>query len=202
MKKNEFTLLTLACCLSLLTACSPDDARLNQLSDLNSAVGVASNTMNSLDKSNANADGSITKDTVMDAFSKQYASDLNNEKSLTHLGPMGVNAQADGSFATFADTNNNQIKDEGEKELFKVEADAENNRLVASNENGVTEQPHSFMGSGFLMGMLMGNMLSRQRATGANPASRKATPRRSSGFGKSTPSARSRAGSGSHASGK
>lgn len=206
MKKIEFGTLTLGCCLAFLAACSPSDSQnTSSLADLNSALGVASNTMTSFEK---NTSG-VTQDNAMDRFSKDYSMNLNNNPSLSHLGPMGVKPESDGSFLTYADSNNNQIKDVGEKELFKLEADAENDRLVASNEDGVAEQPQGMgMGTGFLMGMLLSNMMGRQRATGANPASRKATPKRAStgsaskSKGSPLSSARSRAGSGSHASGK
>jgi len=171
---------------------------------MNKALEVASTTMTSLDKSTTSANSTVSKETVIADFSKKYAEELNKDPKLAHLKPIGVVPEADGSFSAYTDKNNNQIKDIDEKTLFKVEADAKNGRLLASNEAGVAEQPHSFMGGGFFMGMLMGNLLSRQRMTGANPARRKAgpAPRRSSSFNKRQPSARSRAGSGSHASGK
>jgi hypothetical protein len=60
-----------------------------------------------------------------------------------------------------------------------------------------------FSGSGLIMGMLLGNMMSRQRATGTNPAAKRATPKRSASKSKSSfGSAKSRVGSGSHSSGK
>ena len=173
---------------------------------------MASNTITALDKSNINADSAINKENVTGAFSQIYADQLNKDPQLAHLRPIGVIANQDGSFSAFTDKNQNRVKDPDEKELFKLEADTKNGRLVASNEKAVAEQPHSFMGSGFFMGMLLGNMLSRQRMTGANPASRRATPRprksssafkkSSSGFRRTSPSARSRAGSGSFSSGK
>ena len=208
MKKHNITIITMSCCLAFLSACNGNDSQnTSSLAGLNSALGVASNTMSSMDKTTTAESKTVNKENVMDTFSKQYASNLNKEPSLASYGPMGVSAEKDGSFTTFADANKNNVKDAGEKNLFKVEADTENNRLVASNEEGVAEQSHSFMGSGFFMGMLLGNMLGGQRSMGVNPARRKATPSRSKGFGKSgfnknSPSARSRAGSGSHASGK
>ncbi|MEE9444089.1 MAG: hypothetical protein V3V19_00350 [Cocleimonas sp.] len=205
MKKANITLISMTCCIAFLSACNGNDSQnTSSLAGLNSALGIASNTMTSMDKTTSADSATVNKDNVMESFSKKYASNLNNEPSLASYGPMGVTAEKDGSFKTFSDTNKNNIKDAGEKDLFKVEADAENNRLVASNEEGVAEQSHSFMGSGFFMGMLLGNMLGGQRSMGVNPARRKATPKRSSVFNKSksSPSARSRAGSGSHASGK
>ena len=204
MKLNIIS-LSAACCLTLLVACSPNDSQnTSSLADMNKALEVASTTMTSLDKSTTSANSTVSKETVIADFSKKYAEELNKDPKLAHLKPIGVVPEADGSFSAYTDKNNNQIKDIDEKTLFKVEADAKNGRLLASNEAGVAEQPHSFMGGGFFMGMLMGNLLSRQRMTGANPARRKAgpAPRRSSSFNKRQPSARSRAGSGSHASGK
>jgi len=197
--------ISAACCLSLLVACSPSDSQnTSSLADMNKALDVASTTMTSLDKTTSDTNSSMTKETVIADFSKKYAEELNKDPKLAHLKPIGVVPEADGSFSAYTDKNNNQIKDIDEKTLFKVEADAKNGRLLASNEAGVAEQPHSFMGGGFFMGMLMGNLLSRQRMTGANPSRRKAgaAPRKSTGFNKRAPSARSRAGSGSHASGK
>ncbi len=196
MKMKNYTLLTLACSLALLTAC--DNSKSTMLDDLNRSLAVASNTMNSFEDSGSD----VTNENAMNVFSKNYATNLNSEQSLNHLGPMGVQAEKDGSFTAFSDTNKNQVKDSDENGIFKLEADGQNNRLVASTDSEVAEQPQMGMGTGLLMGMLMGNMMSRQRATGVNPASRRATPKRSSGFGKTTSSARSRAGSGSHASGK
>jgi hypothetical protein len=203
MKKLNITLISMTCCIAFLSACNGSDSQnTSSLAGLNSALGVASNTMTSMDKSTSADSTTVNKENVMDEFSKKYASNLNKEASLASYGPMGVKAEKDGSFSTFADANKNNMKDAGEKDLFKIEADTENNRLVASNEEGVTEQPHSFMGSGFFMGMLLGNMLGGQRNMGVNPAKRKATSSKRSAFSKNTASARSRAGSGSHASGK
>lgn len=197
MKRNEFGMITAALCLSLLAACSPNDSQnTSSFADLNKALDVASTTMNDFEK---NGDA-VNKDNAMDVFSNNYASNLNKDQSLSHLGTMGVKPETDGSFVAFADTNTNKVKDADEKDLFKLEADAENQRLVASDESTVAEQPYSGMMNGFLMGMLLSNMMGRQRATGTRPSSRRATPPRSAS--RSAPRAKSRAGSGSHASGK
>ena len=203
-KKIKLGIMSISaiCCLSLLSACSPNDSQnSSSLADMNRALEVASTTMTTMDKTTTSSNSTVTKETAMNDFSKKYAEKLNNDPKLDKYKPMGVAAEADGSFSAYTDANNNQMKDADEKTIFKLEADAKNGRLVASNEAGVAEQPYSFMGGGFFMGMLLGNMLSRQSMTGANPASRKATPR-SARSTRTAPSARSRAGSGSHASGK
>lgn len=190
--------------LFLLVSCSPNDSQNNSsLESMNRALEVASSTMTTMDKTTSPENTTVTKASVMDDFSKKYADKLNNDPKMAKYKPIAVIPEADGSFSAYTDANNNQIKDADEKILFKLEADTKNGRLVASNEAGVAEQPHSFMGGGFFMGMLLGNMLSRQRMTGANPSARRATPkaRKSPGF-RQSPNARSRVGSGSHASGK
>ncbi len=195
-----------ACCFSLLVACSPGDSQnTSSLEAMNRALEDASSTMTRMDQTISPDNSAVTQATVMNDFSKKYAEKLNNDPKMAKYKPIGVAPEADGSFSVYTDANKNQIKDADEKVIFKLEADAQNGRLLASNEAGVAEQPHSFMGGGFFMGMLLGNMLGRQRMTGANPSARRATPppRRTkpSPF-RQSPSARSRAGSGSHASGK
>ena len=199
MKKRHITSLTATFCLSMLTACSPQDSQnTSSFANLNKALDVASNTMTSFE---SNGD-KVNKDNAMDVFSKDYATNLNNTQELAKLGPIGVKPAQDGSFVAFSDANKNNAQDEGEKELFKLEADAENQRLIASDGETVTERPHSGMMNGFIMGMLLSNMMGRQRSAGVNPARKRATPppRKSSAF--RSPSAKSRSGSGSHASGK
>jgi len=202
--KTIFSVATFTFGLSLLTACSPESSN-SSLDDLKNSLSAASNSMSSFEQHGSE----VTKENAMDVFAKDYAKKLNSDPALAHQRPIEVKPGKDGSFIAYSDVNKNQIQDANEKDLVKLEFDAENKRLVASNEEGVSEQPFSGMGTGLLMGMLMGNMLSRQRMTGANPASKRATPRRSASPSKNqaqnrspSQSMRSRAGSGSHASGK
>lgn len=202
MKTIRLKVASITCSLALLAACTPSSDNTSSLAELNRALDVASNTMNSFEQKNTGTDGAVNKDNVMDVFSKDYAENLNKDQPLAHLGPLGVKAEADGSFSAYSDKNKNNTQDAGEKDVFKLEVDAQNDRLLASNEEAVQEQPQMGMGTGLLMGMLLGNMMSRQRMTGANPASKKATPRTRTAAPKKSNTMRSRAGSGSHASGK
>ncbi|MEE9310754.1 MAG: hypothetical protein V3U64_07005 [Cocleimonas sp.] len=180
-----------------LTAC---DQKKSATADLDRVLGVASNSMTSFETKNSSNMEALNEGNVMDKFSSSYASNLNASQPPIHTGPIGVKSEKDGSFAGFDDKNNNGVKDEGEKDIFKLEVDTENNRLVASDDGVVRES--GFSGSGLIMGMMIGNMLSRQRATGARPAMRKATPKRTAPKKSSFGSAKSRVGSGSHSSGK
>ena len=178
----------------LLAGCEKKSAT----ADLDRVLGVTSESLTKFENTSDVSSSDINKDNVMSKFSGSYAKDLNAAQPPLNAGPIGVNSQTDGSLLGFDDKNNNQVKDEGEKDLFKMEVDTENNRLVASSEGEVREQ--GFSGSGLLMGMLIGNMLSRQRATGANPAARRATPKRASSV--KSNSFKSRSGSGSFSRGK
>jgi hypothetical protein len=161
--------------------------------DLDQVLNVASSSLDSMED-----DTGVTKDNAMDKFAATYSQDLNRSEPALHSGAVGVVSNSDGSFDGFADDNNNAQKDEGEKDLFKLEIDSENSKLIASDETAVRDQ--GFSGSGLIAGMLIGSMLSRQRSAGRTPAGGRATTSKAA-YKKST-SARSRAGSGSHSRGK
>jgi len=160
-----------------------------QRADLDQVLNVASNTLDTFESST-----DVNKDNAMDKFAGSYAQNLNTSQPAISSSAVGIVSNTDGSFDAFADANNNSIKDSGEQDLFNLEIDSENNRLIASDETAVRDS--HFSGTGLLAGMLIGSMLSRQRAAGKNPASKKATSK------SAYKSARSRAGSGSHSSGK
>lgn len=155
---------------------------------LDQALGIASSTVKEFEDTT-----DVNQSNAMEKFAAKYNTGLNSAQPPISANPIGVESQANGAILSFDDENSNGIRDEGEKDLFTMEVDSENNRLVATTEG--ESRDTGFSGSGLLMGMMIGNMLSRQRATGTNPAARKATAR-------GTPSARSRSGSGSHSRGK
>lgn len=176
------------CSTMLLAGC---DQTKSATADLDRVLGIASDSMTKFEGAT-----DVNENNVMDKFSSSYQHNLNAVQPPIHNGTIGVIPEKDGSLLSFDDKNNNKIQDAGEQDLFKLEVDSENNRLVASSEDEVRES--GFSATGLLMGMLIGNMLTRQRATGANPAAKRATPRKAA----AAPSAKSRAGSGSHSRGK
>ena len=155
--------------------------------DLDQALNVAAESLVQFENSNAD----ITEQNAMDEFAVVYTNALNASQPAIHTGPVGVAPKADGSFSVFDDPNSNKLADSGEKELFLVEVDEENGRLVASAESYVRDR--GFSGGGLLMGYLIGSMLGRQKSSGATPGQKKASPKMS---------AKQRAGSGSHSRGK
>ncbi len=156
---------------------------------LDRALGIASDTASDFENT-----PDVTEANALEKFAVKYNEGLNAAEPPINPNPLGVAAQENGALLSFDDVNKNGIQDEGEKSLFLMEVDSENNRLVATNREESRES--GFSGSGLLMGYMIGSMLSRQRATGTSPAARKTTAR-------GTPSrARSRSGSGSHSRGK
>ncbi len=182
---GKLTALTLFTSM-VLTGCGMQSAPEPRV-DLDRVMTIAGETMNSFD---ARATG-VSESNAMGEFSVLLGYDLNDAQPPLFDGQIGVAAQEDGSLMGFNDADGNTTQESGEDELFKVEVDTENNRLLASSEGAVQERGFSM--GGLFMGMMLGNMLSRQRTSGVNPAARKATP---------ASSARSRAGSGSHSVGK
>jgi len=155
---------------------------------LDQVLGIASNTVKDFENT-----ADVNQDNAMEKFAVKYNEGLNAAEPPIHSSTLGTVAHQNGSLLSFDDLNSNGIQDEGENSLFMMEVDSENKQLVATDRE--ESRSSGFSGSGLLMGMMIGNMLSRQRATGTNPAARRTTAR-------GTPSARKRSRSGSHSRGK
>ncbi len=155
---------------------------------LDRILGVASDTANNFENT-----PDVNEDNALEKFAEKYNDSLNAAEPPLHASTLGTRARENGSLLSFDDLNANGKQDPGEDSLFMMEVDGQNNQLIATNQE--ESRQSGFSGSGLLMGYMLGSMLSRQRATGTNPAARRATK-------KGTPSARRRAGSGSHSRGK
>ncbi len=125
-------------------------------------------------------------------FSEDLAVNYNSASPAIHAEKISVLPQQDASLIAFIDANANGDFDRDEA-LYMIEVDGENSRVIATSGSGAVSDSR-FSGTGLLTGMLIGSMLSRQRASGANPASKKTQSAKQA--------ARSRAGSGSHSRGK
>ena len=189
----------------LLFACSEKPT-----SDLDKILDITVKTMDKFQKTEdkfqktESTNASENSDDAMAKFATQLAKDINAADPKVSNKTIGIVPKLDGSYQGFADENENLIKDSGESELFKLEIDAENKRLIASSDGEVRTNPLLAMGAGFLAGMLVSKMLNRQKTAGVNPANKKSTPRGGArnAANSSNNSARSRSGSGSHATGK
>ena len=209
MKTTKLLISSTVLALSLLAGCSGGgDTR----ADLHRVMDIASTTMETF-KSDKEGDAALEE------FNKAFEKNLNSMKPEAHPGPVGVVLEKDGSFHGYEDKNDNRVKDSGESEIFKLEIDTENKRILASDGERVAD--HSIAGmmggmaAGLVAGMLIGSLLNRQRSAGVNTktlGNKQANTARGSGVSSkasgssnsssSSNSARSRAGSGSHSSGK
>jgi len=170
--------------------------------DLNRVSEIATDSAQTMSARTDINDG----DKAIEALREEFETKLNSSRPMVYPESyIAVTAEADGSFKGYSDVDNNHVQSAEEEELFKMELDSENQRVLASNPSGseTASSPFSGMMTGMLMGMMMGNLMGRQRSAGAKAAGRKANVQRpSKSAGKSSPSAKSRAGSGSHARGK
>jgi hypothetical protein len=209
MKTTKLLISSTVLALSLLAGCSGGgDSRVK--ADLHRVMDIASTTMETF-KSDKEGDAALGE------FNKEFEKNLNSMKPEAHPGPVGVLLEKDGSFHGYQDKNNNQAKDSDEPEIFKLEIDTENKRILASDGERVAD--HSIAGmmggmaAGLVAGMLLGSLLNRQRSSGVNTQALGnkqsntargggASSKTSGSSSSSSSSARSRAGSGSHSSGK
>jgi hypothetical protein len=206
-KTTRFLISSAILSLSLIagSGCSGGSDNSPVKTDLHRVMDIASTTMETF-KSDKEGDAALAE------FNKEFEKNLNSMKPEAYPGAVGVTLEKDGSFHGYHDKNSNQAKDSDEPEIFKLEIDTENKRILASDGQRVAD--HSIAGmmtglaGGLIAGMLIGSLLNRQRSAGVNTqamgnkqanTARGATGSSSSSNGSS---ARSRAGSGSHSTGK
>lgn len=95
-----------------------------------------------------------------------------NKQPAIYPKPVGITLLKDAKFEGFVDTNRNKTKDAGEDRIFTVEVDIERKRLIATDEGGQSVGSGlARAGTGFLAGMVIGSLLSRQRGAGVKPSS-------------------------------
>jgi hypothetical protein len=191
----------------LLAGCSSDSV---EVVDLNRVLDVMADT---LDQTQAkmgsefegNSEDPVVRQEYMEQFNVLYAENLNAAKLMST--PVGTSVQSDGSISGFNDPNQNMTMDGSERQIFIVEIDAERNRLIATDTQNGYHRDHGFSMAGLAAGMLIGHLLSRQRAagiTGSRFSNMTMSPKNyhSSAVQSAKTSARAKAGSGSFSQGK
>lgn len=108
-------------------------------------------------------------DQQLDSFAG-YMGEVMNSEPRMYPEPIGVRLEQDATFLGYADTNANGVQDDGEGKIFTVEVDEANRRLIATDVSGNATHT-GFSGTGLLAGVLIGSLLSRQRAAGVTAAS-------------------------------
>ncbi len=144
----------------------------------------------------SNAEGDVDE-AEMEMFTS-YLTDVMNASPAFYQGSIGMSLGADAMFTGYQDANQNKVRDSGEENIFTVELDVENERLIATDVSGNAVH-HRYSGSGLVTGLLIGRLLSRQSAAGIRRGSfnNRRTTSRASASG-----ARSRSRSGGSRSGK
>ena len=89
-----------------------------------------------------------------------------NENPKIHHRHIGVRLLKDFSFEGFEDRNQNSLKENSEKKLFKVEIDFDGKRLISSGSSAGTGYTSMGINNGFLTGMLMQRFSNHQRGAG------------------------------------
>ncbi|MCK5726286.1 MAG: hypothetical protein KAH22_05635 [Thiotrichaceae bacterium] len=209
---NKVLLAGLVFSVSTLVGCGQSPSSNIDLARVSTVAKTTLESMGSGEKK-GNADAAIAE------LREKFEKNLNSATPVIFSeGYVGVTSEKDGSFKGYHDANKNKAKDTGETDLFKIEIDGKNNRVLASNPQDTETESSSFSASGMMMGMmmgmLMGNLMNRQRSSGADPSQKKTTSTKnsssrssssnssSSRSSSSNSSARSRSGSGSHSRGK
>lgn len=202
MKKTTglITSATLASALLIVAGCSKSVEQ----ADLDRVLDVSYDTLYKFENGAEN-----TRDEhAMTAFEEKLRFNFLTANPPVHSGTVGINLKEDGSFEGFQDSNGNSEKDADEADLFVVEIDESNGRLIASDATGSGNvRDQHFSGTGLLTGFLLGSLLSRQRSAGIGRSAfsnKKSTPKAAakSASKSSSQSAKSRSGSGSHSFGK
>lgn len=121
------------------------------------------------------------------AFLKKFGEKLNQ----AHLipDPIGVTMAANGAIQGFVDKNKDGLKEgTGERELFKIQLDAERQRIIASDATNTYHRDHryGFSPTGLIMGYLLGSMLNRQQASGFDASRLGQTKMSPEGYHKTT----------------
>jgi hypothetical protein len=162
--------------------------------DLNLALDITVDTLHSY--SDSLGDQKPEGDAAFLGFAETLGTNYNLAQPPLYKEQIGVSPEADASLMAFSDTNMNRTWEDGEAILFKIEIDGEQSRIIASSNSGAVNE-HHFSGTSLLAGYLIGSMMSRQRGAGVTSkqlASKKPIS--------SQAAARTRAGSGSHSTGK
>lgn len=93
-------------------------------------------------------------------FANAFRINLNAAKLMSQ--PIGISVNDAGEIQGFTDTNNDNVQGSGEGQLFKIEIDAEGQRLIASDTSG-NHRDHRYRPRfGFFTGYMIGSMFNRQ----------------------------------------
>ena len=116
--------------------------------DLDRVMKITTQSMQQYEQTNLSGVEGKMDDLAMAQFSRDLADDLRMAQPPLYTGPIGIAVANDGSIQGYNDRNGNYLRETGEEDLFKIEIDSQNNRIIASNDGVVREQGMG-MGGGY-----------------------------------------------------
>lgn len=122
--------------------------------------------------------GEELTDEDMDGLADLLAMAYNTPEAVSSR-TVGVDFRTDGAFLGFDDRSGDNAQGAAEPDLFTVELDIENSRIIATDVTGAATE-RRMSGTGFLAGYVAGRMLTRQRGAGVGRMAfnnRSVTPR-------------------------
>jgi hypothetical protein len=161
------------------------DITLSEIEDFERAFGVMFESSDSSDSS----------DQALFMFAESLQVSYNEAIPALHSLPVAVAPLVDASLMVAEDLNRDGVVQDDEGNVWIVEIDGENSRIIATSWQGEVRES-GFSGSGFLAGYLISSMLGRQSIHGDPKAVARTQTRAPQ------QNVRARAGSGSHRSGK
>ena len=162
-------------------------------------VNVAKFGENSYNKDKSIDKVQYTDYLFIDLLPKELTKNYNSATPIIYSNPIGVYPATTGSLVAFEDNNKNQLKEEYEENLFFIDIDSENSRVVATSRIGASENasfPAGALFTGLLLGRMMGLQNNYPNFKNQIQKQTRVTPQQAIN------NARSRSGSGSHRSGK
>lgn len=180
MKHNRIIMVTLM--ISALLVFSGCSSQRNEIVDLDKVLDIMKSTLDELDATQTEGPyGDVSGDTIkpLDSgsqnpeynrmFVERFSANLNNAKIAS--SPIGVSMVQDGSVEGFIDQNANNSKDINEKSIFKIEIDAERDRLIATDTQHQYRRSSGYsMTHGLFAGYFLSSMFGRQRGAGIMPS--------------------------------
>tara|TARA_B100000575_G_C23133618_1_gene658075 strand:- start:2499 stop:3137 length:639 start_codon:yes stop_codon:yes gene_type:complete len=150
-----------------------------------------------------NASTEVEKDKLFGMIFLKTALDLtktyNDATPKIYEDNLGVYPAQSGSLVAYEDLNKNSQKDETEQNIFFIDIDGENSRIIAESRIGASSNA-SFPAGSLLAGYFIGRMLTMQ--SGVPGLKQSLSNKQAVTPQKAISNARARAGSGSHRMGK
>ena len=158
--------LCIAASLMFLASCNQSGER---KLDINMVMDRTIDTIVDYSKEIETSGQKTNNPAVMQGFFARLHKELNSRPDPFTNGNLGLRVNDDASFAGFDDPNKNNVQDAGEQQLFTLEIDAANERLIATdfgdNVHGTTFRDGQYERRGFIFVWISG----RQEAAGVKP---------------------------------